>query len=108
MIIDSFLTRLQLTFDYLEFYESSNFDIKWTIMSYIMIIILSRICDYVLFTMDHNNIIHSSQFKSHLDIKYQGFIMIFTVLPMNFIAIDDIQLIIRRFLPGNIIHGTYE
>ena len=112
MIIELFvLTRLQLTLNYLQIYEHSIFVIKWTIMWYIMIAILSQICEYnmelLLIIMDHDNINNSFKFQSHLSIRYQGILMILKDLPMNFRAIYNIQLNVKQFTPGNIIHATY-
>ena len=80
-------------------------------MWYIMIAILSQICEYnmelLLIIMDHDNINNSFKFQSHLSIRYQGILMILKDLPMNFRAIYNIQLNVKQFTPGNIIHATY-
>ena len=67
-----------------------------------MIIILSQICEHdmelLLIMMDYDNINKSFKFKSHLGIKCQGFLIILTDLPLNFMAIYDIQLHIKHNL----------
>ena len=60
-------------------------------------------CEYdmelLLIMMDHDNIHNSFELKSHLGIKYQGFLIILPNLPMTFIAIYDIQLHITQLAP---------